>query len=62
MDAVALGDVAHGRVLEAEAGGAALGVLGVQVKVAQLTPEGQRVRKQNKSLLINNTVSTSISS
>ena len=46
MDAVALGGVAHGRVLEAEAGGAALWVLGVQVKEAPLTPEGERVPTQ----------------
>ena len=39
MDAVAFGAVAHRRVLEAEAGRAALRVVGVQVEVAQLTPE-----------------------
>lgn len=42
MDAVTLGGVAHRRVLEAEAGGAALGVLGIQVKEAQLTPEDRQ--------------------
>lgn len=41
VDAVALCAVAHGGVLEAEARGAALGILGVQVEVAQLASERQ---------------------
>ena len=39
MDAEAFGAVAHRRVLEAEAGRAALRVVGVQVEVTQLTPD-----------------------
>ena len=38
MDAVAGRAVTHRGVLEAEAWGAALGVVGVQVEVAQLAP------------------------
>ena len=40
VDAEAFGAVAHRRVLEAEAGRAALRVVGVQVEVTQLTPDG----------------------
>lgn len=40
VDAEAVGALAHRRVLEAEAGGAALRVVLVQVKVTQFTPEG----------------------
>lgn len=42
MDAEAFGAVAHRRVLEAEAGGAALRVVGVQVEITQFTPDQQQ--------------------
>ncbi len=42
MDTEAFGAVTHRRVLEAEAGGAALRVVGVQVEVTQFTPDGHK--------------------
>lgn len=42
VHAVTLGAVAHGRVLEAETGQAALRVVWIQVKEAEFTPEEQK--------------------
>ena len=46
MHAETMGAVAHRRVMEAEAGGAAQRVLRVQVEVAQLTPKQQDTLRQ----------------
>lgn len=47
VDAVSISAVAYRRVLEAEAGGAALRVAGVQVKITKFTPRKTDNRKRN---------------
>lgn len=52
VDAEAVGAVAHGRVLEAEAWRAALRVVLIQVKVTQLTPEGHKQQEHTCDVLL----------
>lgn len=47
MYVVAIGTFTHGGMMEAEAWSTSLGILGVQVKVAQFTPE----RKTHNELI-----------
>lgn len=52
VDAEAVGAVAHGRVLVAEAWRAALRVVLIQVKVTQLTPEGHKQQEHTCDVLL----------